>query len=72
MLYNKELSVRDQLVDAQTKIVCQPNGLDFRANAMGLECQGGPPDYRALIVELEAQLCEIDNLLAATEKESGA
>ena len=65
MFHHEERPLRQQLVDARTAIVTQ---LDKMYHPV---CQGTvrrPPDFSSEIAELESQLNEIDELLAAGDK----
>ena len=71
MLGDEEPTLREQLVDARRKIAKQLEEIDFRTHATFSRRGGGPPDYSSVKAELEAELREIDALLAADD-EGGA
>ena len=60
MTGDDEPSLRDQLIAARQKICRQLEILNARTGRTYLY----PPDYRQNIAELEAELREIDDLLA--------
>ena len=59
-----EPPLRHQLVAARRRIVAQLDEIECRAAPSGARGAGGPPDYRDVIAELQAELKEIDAILA--------
>ncbi len=67
-----EASMREQLVEARAKIIAQLDEMRFRANVVNNVADregGGPPDYRSVFAELQAQLREIDTLLGSNSED---
>ncbi|HEX4695704.1 hypothetical protein [Sphingomonas sp.] len=62
----EEPSLRDQLVEARTRIIAQLDELNYRVTAPFAR-RGGRVDYRNLVAELEGELREIDALLGGLE-----
>lgn len=59
-----EPPLREQLIEARKRIIAQLDEMNFRGTAAGFARRGvGPPDYGALVVELEGELREINAIL---------
>lgn len=54
--------MRDQLIEARSKITAQLDALRLRC-APGGRGNALPPDFHPVIAELENELCDIDRLL---------
>ncbi|MGZ5778034.1 MAG: hypothetical protein ACXWJC_06375 [Croceibacterium sp.] len=70
---DEEPSMREQLVKARAKIIAQLDEMRFRANVVNNIADregGGPPDYRSVFGELQAQLREIDTLLGSNGEDT--
>jgi hypothetical protein len=62
-----ERPLREQLIEARSKITAQLDELYLRT-APGGRGNALPPDYRAIIAELEGELSDIDELLGSAGK----
>ena len=59
-----DAALRQQLVEARSRIIAQLDDMRFRTIALGTPHGGaGPPDYDSVAAELQDELREINQLL---------
>ena len=58
-----DASLRQQLIEAQKRILAQLEEMRFRSIAGNPHGGGGPPDYDSVAAELQDELREINRLL---------
>jgi len=69
MSHGNEPSLRKQLAEARANIIGQLDQLYERSTrTRSMRWEGGPPDNRSVIAELQEQLKEIDALLGIEDK----